>query len=240
MLDCKLNKNQINFFHTFGFILFKGLFLDKIDDINISFEEVWKLKTKKQKINFTKIERLCIPQFIDLHNNLTNLLDDERIINIGESILGNNFNYMGSDGNYYNSNTSWHSDGWESNILHIKLAFYLDHLKHNNGCLKVLPGSHHIHDKYSKDLDISQLGLLTDGKTGSITNYTGFNQRHTLAERHIDQYGNWYSDGQVLGADGSWGNLLTKETNILTVPSQSIIDMNSNNIIEIRIICFFI
>ena len=155
MLDSKLNKNQINFFHTFGFILFKGLFLDKIDDINNSFEEVWKLKTKKQKINFTKIERLCIPQFIDLHNNLTNLLDDERIINIGESILGNNFNYMGSDGNYYNSNTSWHSDGWESNILHIKLAFYLDHLKHNNGCLKVLPGSHHIHDKYSKDLDIS-------------------------------------------------------------------------------------
>ena len=87
MLDCKLNKNQINFFHTFGFILFKGLFLDKIDDINNSFEEVCKLKTKKQKINFTKIERLCIPQFIDLHNNLTNLLDDERIINIGESIF---------------------------------------------------------------------------------------------------------------------------------------------------------
>ena len=88
----------------------------------------------------------------------------------------------------------------------------------------------------AKDLDISQLGLLTDGKTGSITNYTGFNQRHTLAERHIDQYGNWYSDGQVLGADGSWGNLLTKETNILTVPSQSIIDMNSNKLKGFNII----
>ena len=155
MLDYKLNRNQINFFHTFGFILFKGLFLDNIEDIINSFDEVFKLKTKKQKFNLINVERLCIPQFIDSHNDLANLIDDQRIISIGESILGNNFNYMGSDGNYYNSNTSWHSDGWVSNILHIKLAFYLDHLKHNKGCLKILPGSHNIHDKYSKDLDIS-------------------------------------------------------------------------------------
>ena len=155
MLDYKLNRNQINFFHTFGFILFKGLFLNNIEDIINSFDEVFKLKTKKQKFNLINVERLCIPQFIDSHNDLANLIDDQRIISIGESILGNNFNYMGSDGNYYNSNTSWHSDGWGSNILHIKLAFYLDHLKHNKGCLKVLPGSHHINDKYSKDLDIS-------------------------------------------------------------------------------------
>ncbi len=155
MLDYKLSKNQINFFHTFGFILFKGLFLENIVDIINSFNEVFKLKTKKQKLNLVDVDRLCIPQFIDSHNDLANLIDDERIISIGESILGKNFNYMGSDGNYYNSNTSWHSDGWASNILHIKLAFYLDHLNHDKGCLKVLPGSHHINDKYSKDLDIS-------------------------------------------------------------------------------------
>ena len=51
MLDCKLNKNQINFFHTFGFILFKGLFLDKIDDINNSFDlEISKFIAKKLKL----------------------------------------------------------------------------------------------------------------------------------------------------------------------------------------------
>tara|TARA_B100001765_G_C19442269_1_gene310615 strand:+ start:47 stop:883 length:837 start_codon:yes stop_codon:yes gene_type:complete len=154
MLDNKLNRNQIKFFNTFGFILFKGLFLDKIEDIINSFDEVFELKTKKNNFNLINVKRICIPQFIDSHNNLANLIDDERIINIGESILGNDFNYMGSDGNYYNSNTSWHSDGWVSNILHIKLSFYLDHLKQNKGCLKVLPGSHHIHDIYSNDLDI--------------------------------------------------------------------------------------
>ena len=155
MLGYKLKKNQIDFFKTFGFILIEGLFLDKIEDIINSFEEVFEQQTKKQKRDPFNNERKCIPQFIDSHEYLASLIDDERIINIGECILGENFNYMGSDGNYYNSNTSWHSDGWGSNILHIKLAFYLDHLKHNKGCLKILPGSHHIHDKYSNDLDIS-------------------------------------------------------------------------------------
>ena len=155
MLDYKLNRDQINFFNTFGFILLKGLFLDKIEDIINCFEEVFELHSRNQKRNPNYVERKCIPQFIDSHKNLANLIDDKRIINIGKCILGNKFNYMGSDGNYYNSNTIWHSDGWESNILHIKLAFYLDHLKQNNGCLKVLPGSHHIQDIYSKDLETS-------------------------------------------------------------------------------------
>jgi len=80
------------------------------------------------------------------------------------------------------------------------------------------------------DLDISKLGALTNGKTGNIYNFTGFPQRLDLAERHIEQYGNWFSKGAVLGDDGNWGNLLKKETNILTVPSQSVIDMNSNSL----------
>ena len=80
------------------------------------------------------------------------------------------------------------------------------------------------------DLDIGKLGALTNGKTGNIYNFTGFPQRLDLAERHIEQYGNWFSKGAVLGEDGNWGNLLKKETNILTVPSQSVIDMNSNSL----------
>ena len=80
------------------------------------------------------------------------------------------------------------------------------------------------------DLDINKLGALTNGKTGNIYNITGFPQRLDLAERHIEQYGNWFSDGEVLGEGGNWGNLLKKETNILTVPSQSVIDMNNNSL----------
>lgn len=152
MSKFKLNRNQIKFFHTFGFILLERLFIEEIDNLIKSFDEVWQ-KVNKKKIDFENVERVCLPQFIDLHKSLSDLLDDCRIINIGESILGSDFNYMGSDGNYYHSNTSWHSDGWQANILHIKLAFYLDNLEHNKGCLKVLPGSHHLGDKYSNYLN---------------------------------------------------------------------------------------
>ena len=80
------------------------------------------------------------------------------------------------------------------------------------------------------DLNIAKLGALTNGKTGNISNYTAFNQRHDLAERHMEQYGNWWGAGQFLGKSGKWGNLGKKETNILTVPSQSVIDMNNNTL----------
>ena len=49
MRDHKLKRDQINFFKTFGFVLLKGLFLDKIEDIINSIEEVFDLQNEKQK-----------------------------------------------------------------------------------------------------------------------------------------------------------------------------------------------
>ena len=46
MIDHKLKRDQIDFFKTFGFILIEGLFLDKIEDIINSFEEVFEQQTK--------------------------------------------------------------------------------------------------------------------------------------------------------------------------------------------------
>ena len=48
MLDYKLSKDQINFFHTFGFILFKGLFLENIADW--SLEESFNLYDEKEDL----------------------------------------------------------------------------------------------------------------------------------------------------------------------------------------------
>ena len=67
-------------------------------------------------------------------------------------LLGDDFNYMGSDGNYYVGDTPWHSDGWHSGVRHIKIAFYLDPLTRNTGCLRVIPGSHKIGDAFAEAL----------------------------------------------------------------------------------------
>ena len=54
---------------------------------------------------------------------------------------------MGSDGNYYVGDTTWHEG-----ILHIKIAFYQDSLTDQTGCLRVIPGSHRPGDSYASAL----------------------------------------------------------------------------------------
>tara|TARA_Y100001970_G_C13750316_1_gene610685 strand:+ start:479 stop:625 length:147 start_codon:yes stop_codon:yes gene_type:complete len=48
MSKFKLNRNQIKFFHTFGFILLERLFIEEIDNLIKSFDEVWQKVNKKK------------------------------------------------------------------------------------------------------------------------------------------------------------------------------------------------
>ncbi len=90
--------------------------------------------------------------FLDQSAVLSSLLDDPRIHGIAAALLGDDFNYMPSDGNYYTGDTNWHSDGWHPERLHIKMAFYLDPLTRDTGCLRVIPGSHRVGDGFAESL----------------------------------------------------------------------------------------
>ena len=69
------------------------------------------------------------------------------ILGVVTSLLGKDFNYMGSGGNYYVGDTTWHEG-----ILHIKIAFDQDSLTDQTGCLRVIPGSHRPGDSYASVL----------------------------------------------------------------------------------------
>ena len=152
-MDRKLTEQQLAFFDTFGYLGFPGLLADRIDEIINAYEEVWAERGGGHHGRpHDGKERSCIVPFIDQHERLSSLLDDERIRGIATSLLGDDFNYMGSDGNYYAGDTRWHSDGWHPEILHIKIAFYLDTLTRDTGCLRVIPGSHKRDDVYADAL----------------------------------------------------------------------------------------
>ena len=69
-------------------------------------------------------------------------------------MLGDDFNYSGSDGNFYVGDTLWHSDGYrESKYLSFKMAFYLDPVTAKSGCLRVIPGSHKYGDVFGNSLE---------------------------------------------------------------------------------------
>ncbi len=152
-MDNQLTEQQLAFFDTFGYLGFPGLLNDRIDEIINGFEEVWARHGGGHNGRpHDGKERSCIVQFIDHHERLSSLLDDPRIRGIASSLLGDDFNYMGSDGNYYVGDTRWHSDGWHAETMHIKIAYYLDPLTRDTGCIRVIPGSHKMGDVYADGL----------------------------------------------------------------------------------------
>ncbi|MDX1931423.1 MAG: phytanoyl-CoA dioxygenase family protein [Capsulimonadales bacterium] len=148
-----LSDAELRFFETFGFLGFPSLLSDRIREIQTVFEEVW---TSHGGGHHGKphdgVARSCIVPFIDQDPRLASLIDDPRILAIAQGLCGDDFNYMGSDGNYYVGDTGWHSDGWHPEIRHIKIAFYLDPLTRETGALRVIPGSHRIGEPYAEQL----------------------------------------------------------------------------------------
>jgi ectoine hydroxylase-related dioxygenase (phytanoyl-CoA dioxygenase family) len=170
----ELTSQQIYFFKTFGFLTFPGYFSNEIDSIISEFEKVWSLNGGGHAgRKHDKKRRSALSHFIDQNQYLSSLLDDHRINNVVSALLGNDFNYSSSDGNFYVGDTKWHSD-WRwpeepgtSNrkYLSIKIAFYLDHVTHETGCLRVIPGSHIVGDIFSDDLH----NFLADNSSPTIT-----------------------------------------------------------------------
>jgi hypothetical protein len=148
-----LTDPQLRFFETFGYLSLPGLLADRIGEILREFEAVWESHGGGHNGRpHDGAARSCIAQFIDQRERLCSLLDDPRIRGIAVGLLGDDFNYMGSDGNYYAGDSGWHSDGWHVGIRHVKIAFYLDPLTRDTGCLRVIPGSHLTGDRYADSL----------------------------------------------------------------------------------------
>ena len=147
----KLTEQQTRYFHTFGFLKFPGLFAGEANDIVDAYDEVWaKHGGGHHGRPHDHERRSALLPFIDQTKYLSSLIDDPRIDEMAGSLLGDDYNYTGSDGNYYVGDTHWHSDRYTAGkYLSVKLAFYLDPLTRDTGCLRVIPGSHHVGDGYA-------------------------------------------------------------------------------------------
>ncbi len=93
--------------------------------------------------DFCGDKRQAVVGFVAQDEGLYSLLEDDRIYQTVEQLLGPGFVWVGSDGNLYVGNTGWHPDNgkWMTDLI-IKMAFYLDPVTKDTGCLRVIPGSH--------------------------------------------------------------------------------------------------
>jgi len=129
---------QRAFFETFGFIKLPGLLKNEIDTIIAEFEAVFPDKGLKHDGK----KRTSVIPFVDQRPVLSALLDHPGIVEAVSNLIGPDFNYVGSDGNYYTGDTTWHRDSNYQTDSYIKLALYLDPVARDTGCLRVVPGSH--------------------------------------------------------------------------------------------------
>lgn len=136
----KLTEQQLRFFHTFGYLHIPKLYApDEIAWISSEFETALNTFGGGDKHDGSKRTMLLAP--CDRSERLCTLLDDPRITGIAGEILGDDFNYAIGDGNYYSGDTGWHPDGNWGQLFACKIAFYLDPVARDSGCLRVIPGS---------------------------------------------------------------------------------------------------
>ena len=135
----QLSEQQLNHFHTFGFLLLPALLRpDEVGWITDEFEQVLQIHGAQHDGS----KHTQIVPMLDHSERLCTLLDDARILGIAGAILGDDFNYAGGDGDFWVGDTNWHPDGNYADLFAIKFAFYLDPLTRDTGSLRLLPGSH--------------------------------------------------------------------------------------------------
>jgi hypothetical protein len=179
--DFQLTPQQIRHFELFGFLQLKGLISDRIAAVESDFERVWHAHGGGHAgAPHDGERRSCIYPFIDQDGGLSALLDDHRIHGLLVTLLGEDFNYIGSDGNFYAGDTPWHTDGRHEGPRYLKVAIYLDRIDAASGALRVVPGSHRVGEAYAEQTRAlvpaaaEQLSVAADGVPAvALTNEPG-------------------------------------------------------------------
>ena len=136
----KLSQQQLAFFNTFGFLHFPALFApEEVAWIIEGFE--YSIQTFGAGKEHDGTKRTMFGGPIERHPRMCTLVDDPRVQGIVGGVIGEDFNYASGDGNYYSGDTGWHPDGNWGQLFAVKVAFYLDPLTRDTGCLRVIPGS---------------------------------------------------------------------------------------------------
>ena len=137
-----LSTEQIAHFETFGFLVLRQLFT--ANEMSVLAQEGREIfANERGDTPADEAETQDIVQFFERKPYLSGLVDDDRVYEIGVDLLGPDFILHATSGARRIGDTSWHADSpVDSARRTANISFYTDELTRNNGCLRVVPGSH--------------------------------------------------------------------------------------------------
>ena len=104
-----LTPEQSLYFEAFGFLVMRQYFSpDETAEISRMFDEV--MTEARQGKPIAAEQKQQVNSLIEKRPELSELVEDDRIYEVAEDLLGPDFIWIGGDGNMYVGDTSWHSD----------------------------------------------------------------------------------------------------------------------------------
>lgn len=154
----ELTDPHIARYNLFGYLVFPGLFADRIGEIRAEFDRVFRdcagqVLPWQHEVHHN-LPRQIMPYMVEKSAALLALAQDERLTSIVRRLLGEGFQLIGSDGNIYDCGTRWHTDltGLPYNCRNVKVIFYFDPMRAGEDAFRIIPGSHHHTDQFAKKL----------------------------------------------------------------------------------------
>ena len=154
-----ITSQQAAYYQAFGFLVLRRAFgPDRIEAIGRTFDRL--LDSERGGRPFPGESRQSLYGIAEQEPLLTALVEDDRIYETVESLLGPGFIWLCSEGNLYVGDTDWHSDRDWPDYPPVKVSFYLDPLAPATGALRVLPGSHRwpFHEALARNAKLAVTG----------------------------------------------------------------------------------
>ena len=138
-----LTEEQIQHFHTFGFILLRGVLNpQELETISREYEIGLAKVDQTPKAAGVREQRYWSNLRPDMPF-ISGLLEEARFARAAEQLYGPDVVGCDSNSNHYAGGQSpWHPDSQDRHLFGFKFAFYLQPLDGNSGALRALPGSH--------------------------------------------------------------------------------------------------
>ena len=160
-----LTKEQICHFRTLGFVLCKGLLSqEEIQTLSDAFDAAMEnARAGAPKPNPGEPRQQVVPFFDYDPDTFYPLLDDERIVQPLEQLMGEDFILTVSEGILHTGGSGWHHDACApEGIFSMRAAIYLDKLGSGDGCLNVIPGSHITEYREAIASNINNVGVAPE------------------------------------------------------------------------------